>query len=141
MCGRSILSRVTAHAEEREMNDEPTPQPKAALPAIACELSALTENQRRRRETLAKALRGCVLEVTDLPSGYAFHLQRLPTTVSLVEELISLERLCCSFLTLATRIDAASDRLVLEMSGGDGVRAFIASQFGDLVAFTPKEAP
>ena len=96
---------------------------------IACVLSALTVDQRLRREALAETLRAGVREVTDLPSGYAFHVDRNPATVGQVEELIALERLCCSFLTMTTRIDAESDRLVLEMTGGEGVRAFIRKEF------------
>jgi hypothetical protein len=62
---------------------------KASLPVIACELSTLTEAQRRRRESLAEILRAATREVTDLPSGYAFHLDRRPGTARQVEELIS----------------------------------------------------
>ena len=96
---------------------------------IACELSALTEIERRRREVLADILRREVLEVADLPSGYAFYIDRRTENVQRVAELVALERRCCSFLTFATRIDDATDRLVLEMTGGDGVRAFINAQF------------
>jgi hypothetical protein len=65
----------------------------ALLPAIACELSALTEAQRRRRESLADSLRAATREVTDLPSGFAFHLDRhLDTVQEEVDELIALER-------------------------------------------------
>ena len=113
----------------------------SSRPVIACELAALTEAQRHRRETLAELLRASVLEVRDLPSGFAFYLDRRPAIERHVDELIALERLCCSFLTLATRIDVASDRLVLEMTGGPGVRAFIAAQFGVGGGLTPKETP
>lgn len=101
-----------------------------SLPVIACELSALTERQRRRRAELAEMLRVGVCEVTGLPSGYAFHFARDPVTVRKIEELIAFESLCCAFLTMATRLDAAGDRLVLEITGGPGVREFVSAQFG-----------
>jgi len=58
-----------------------------------------------------------------------------------VWELIALERLCCSLPTFVTRIETASDRLVLELTGGEGARAFIAAQAGGVAGFSPKEAP
>jgi len=109
------------------------------LPVIACELTALTEAQRRRRAELAEILRCGVHEVTELPSGYAYHLDRDPSTIERIEELISLERLCCTFLTMATRVDAASNRLVLEIGGGPGVREFVAAQFGIGGSLSPRE--
>jgi len=93
------------------------------LPVIACELTALTEAQRRRRAELAEILRGEVHEVTELPSGYAYHLDRDPSTVQKVDELISLER------------------LVLEIGGGPGVREFVAAQFGIGSSLPPREEP
>ena len=116
------------------------PPPETSLPVIACQLSSLSEDERRRRAELAEVLTTGVVEVTDLLSGYAFHLDRRPEVVAQVEELVGLERRCCSFLTFATRVDAASDRFVLEISGGAGVRDFIAAQFSIGGRLTPKEA-
>ncbi len=112
------------------MNNQSPRPPEAGRLVIACDLSALTDDQRRRRGTLAEALRGGILEVTELPFGYAFHLDPNATTAQQVEDLIALERLCCSFLSFATRIDVANERLVLEITGGNGVKAFVAAQFG-----------
>jgi hypothetical protein len=123
------------------MNNESPRQPNDSLPVIACDLSALTVEQRRERATLAEALRAGVLEATELPTGYAFHLDWNATTERQVADLIALERLCCSFLSFATRIDAENERLILEISGGEEVRDFIASQFVIEGRLTPKEAP
>jgi hypothetical protein len=123
------------------MTDTFDSSPAASLPVIACELTALTESERLRRETLAKSLLALVTEVKDLPAGYEFHLERHPATERQVDELIALERVCCPFLTLASRVDGETGRLVLEMAGGPGVRAFIAAQFGAQGALIPKESP
>jgi hypothetical protein len=123
------------------MRGESLPSAGASLPVIACELSVLSEGERRRRALLADAVRASVVLVTDLPSGFAFHLDRRPTTAQQVEELIALERLCCPFMAFATRIDPASGRLVLELTGGTGVRGFIVAQFGIERRLNPKEAP
>jgi hypothetical protein len=111
------------------------------LPVIACELTALTEEERRRRQTLAESLFASVVEVEDLAAGYAFYFDRRPATEREVGELVALERLCCPILGLSSRIDGESGRLVLEITGGQGVRAFIAAQFGVQGGLTPKEAP
>ena len=108
---------------------------------VACELSALDAAERLRREELAGALRASVAAVAELPDGYAFHFDAQPDTVRRVEELIALERRCCSFLIFETRVDAASGAFVLEMTGGPGVREFINAQFVDGASPGPKEAP
>lgn len=113
---------------------------KSVGAVVACELTALTADQRLRRAALAERLRAEVLEVTDLPSGYAFHLDQNAATAQGVEQLVALERVCCPFLTLATRIDSANDRLILEIGGGEGVREFIAAQFGIGRRLRSKEA-
>jgi len=114
-------------------------RPGSSLPVIACELSALTGEQRRRRAELAEVLRSRAVGITDLASGYAIHLDPDPATVRQIGELVALEGLCCPFLTMTTHVDAASGRLVLSISGGAGVREFIASQFRIGDRLTPEE--
>jgi len=97
---------------------------------IACVLTALSEPQRRRRAALAVALQVGTCDVVERPSGYAFHLDPGSVVAQRVEELIALEKLCCPFLTFATGVDAATGRVVLEVSGGKGVKAFLAARFG-----------
>ena len=117
---------------------------------IACDLLALTPEQRGRRTALAETLREAVVSVTELPDGYALRL-RSPRQGSLrqgsglareIEELMSLERKCCSFLRFAIQketegtvpksgtIPSGSDTIELSITGEPGVKEFIAAQFG-----------
>jgi hypothetical protein len=103
-----------------------------SLPVLACELSALSADQRRRRGELAEAIFASAVEVRDLAAGCAFQFEREQALERRLAELIALERLCCPFLTMETRVDEAADRLVVEITGGPGVREFIAAEFGGL---------
>jgi hypothetical protein len=80
------------------------------LPVIACELAALSEQERVRRASLAGAMSAAVIEVAELPSGYAFHLDRTAAVARVVVELVGLERKRCPFLRFSSRIEPARDR-------------------------------
>src|SRR2546428_4596566 len=64
---------------------------------IACDLSALSSDQRTRLREVRSQLRPMVREVRDLPDGYAFLLSAPEGSLVRVAELIELERRCCPF--------------------------------------------
>jgi len=112
-----------------------------SLPVLACELSALTEEQRGRREALAHRLKGQIVDVEELPTGYAVYVPSNDDSGQLIEELVALERKCCAFLTFDSRIDPENDALVLSITGGPGVKAFVAEQFAFRGRLKPSEGP
>ena len=100
------------------------------LPVIACELGALSPPERQRRAELADALKSAIVNVTDLPSGYEIHVGGDAVIATEVHEFVALERRCCPFLTLQIATDPASGRMIVTITGGPGVKEFIAAQFG-----------
>jgi hypothetical protein len=57
-------------------------------------------NRRPRYNDLVKRLRSATRDRRELPDGYAFKLDSKAVSVPEVAEWISMERLCCPFLTL-----------------------------------------
>jgi hypothetical protein len=98
------------------MTGEPLP--------IVCNLQALSAAERARRAELAAFLRANTLRVVEQEAGYLVQLRPQPEVLRRAEELIALERRCCGFMALELRRDDA----VLELSGREGTKEFIAAE-------------
>ena len=94
---------------------------------IACTLSA-PELQERRLNVLEK-VRRAVLEVTELEDGYAYTFPSDSLWLAEVAGLIDLERQCCPFLRFRLTIEENGGSLLLEMTGPEGTKEFLASTF------------
>jgi len=101
--------------------------PAGAATRFACNLGALTKDERAIHHDLSTALLGSVKERKDLTNGYAF---RLPGA-SLVPaaQWVGYERKCCPFF--AFRIDVTGvEEVWLSLTGPDGVKPFIIAELG-----------
>ena len=95
---------------------------------FACNLSALTTDERGEHDTLAKDLFAAVEQRKEFTTGYAFRLpaERWADAARWSE----LERKCCPFI--AFELNAAADKgpVWLTVSGRTGVKAFMKQEFG-----------
>ena len=107
-----------------------TPKPQEGI-AIACDLSALTDTQREQHLIGAVKLFAHVCEVRDLADGYTLRLPDEPGILSLIADFINHERLCCAFLRFVMEVER--DTIWMKLSGGDGVKQFIAGAIGGLL--------
>jgi hypothetical protein len=94
---------------------------------IACNLSALTAEQRQRHAVITAQLSQAVQEVQELPAGYAFRYVTDESTWMVVAEWVNLERRCCPFL-IFTLIYEAGGPVWLRLTGQAGVKQFIVDQ-------------
>ena len=94
---------------------------------VACILTA-PELQERRRTVLQK-VRRAVKEVRELEDGYAYTFPSASEWLSEVAGLIDLERQCCPFLRFRLTIEENGGPLMLEMTGPEGTKDFLASTF------------
>ena len=97
---------------------------------MACNLSALDAGQRSRRAELAALVRANTTRTVECPNGYELHLRRNDEVLHLAEELVVLEKKCCSFLALGLRRDETTGDTVLTVSGSRGAKEFIAAELG-----------
>jgi len=96
---------------------------------IACDLTAIPAGEREAHETLAKQLFiETVRERHELADGYAFQF-RTEDYPQLVQ-FIANERLCCPFFRFTLEVAPARGPIWLRIMGGDGVKAFVQSEFG-----------
>jgi hypothetical protein len=98
--------------------------------AFVCDLTALDPTQRTRHAALARALRPAVMDIEELPDGYAARFA--PSDARLLElaEFVTLEGRCCPFLTLAVERAADGGPLRLRITGRPGVKPLIRAELG-----------
>ena len=101
--------------------------PKYSNLPMACNLSALSADERARREALAAQLRAHTQAVTETESGYAARLLDNPCALRAAFELVLLERRCCPFLQIDLTMEANNGPVWLTVSGGPGVKAFLSN--------------
>ena len=94
-----------------------------------CDLTALDAIERQRRRELAEAVGRAARKRTELPNGYALALDAHKITIAAVSEWIALEKRCCPFVKLQVRTDSLLETLTLDLTGADGVKEFLRTQF------------
>ena len=94
---------------------------------IACTLTA-PELQERRFKVLQK-VRRAVLEVKELQDGCAYTFPSDSLWLGEVSGLIDLERQCCPFLRFRLTVEENGGSLMLEITGPEGTKEFLASTF------------
>jgi len=100
-----------------------------AFPVIACNLEALDTAARSRYKDLVKRLRDAILDRSELPNGYAFRLEGIAITLPEVAEWMSMERLCCQFLSLQLSALGNQADWLLNLTGPEGVKTILDGAF------------
>jgi hypothetical protein len=95
---------------------------------IACQMNALTIEERSRRKELFAALAVAVERVQELPGGIAVELLSDPNTWMTAAEFILLERRCCPFLSFSMELEREHGPLWLRITGREGVKEFLAAE-------------
>jgi hypothetical protein len=96
-------------------------------PALACDLGALSAEERTRRSTLASRVSSRFREVHEMPDGYAVSLDPDPAIVRDALDWLLLERRCCPFLRLELSFEPSDGPLWFRFRGGAGVKEFLAA--------------
>ena len=96
--------------------------------AFACDMRALTMEERARHATLAGELFAAILERKELSNGYAL---RLPPEHWLdAARWAELERKCCPFFSFELSAAAERGPLWLKITGRAGVKEFMIDELG-----------
>jgi hypothetical protein len=94
---------------------------------IACNLDALSLEERRRRAELAATLEAGEMERAELGDGYAFRVAPEPSIAHDALEWLLLESRCCPFLRLELSLEPERSALWLRLRGSAEIKAFLAS--------------
>jgi len=121
---RATSAKSTA---EKGMTSTSTPESEAPF---ACSLTAMSAAERAHHKELSQELHAAVKETRELPNGYAFRLSGERRSLAMLSEWVSLERLCCPFFTFQIEAGAETQPIWLRMTGREGVKQFMQSEFG-----------
>jgi len=103
---------------------------------FACDMTALSPDQRSRHQELEELLRSALCEVRELPDGYEFEFPFLPATYNALSQITPLEHACCPFFTISIRLEQ-TERLFWQLSGREGVKPFIRAEFSPWFGGSP----
>lgn len=95
---------------------------------LACNMNALTKEQRLRHEAVTKRLLGHSTR-KDLADGYLFTIDRARVSVAELAEWVADESRCCPAFDFHVELPAFGP-LTLRMDGGADVKKFIAAELG-----------
>ncbi|SRR6266403_2935780 len=97
-----------------------------ATPAVpACELGVFDNASQRRHAELQGRFAGAIEEIRELPDGYAFRLTADAEAFVGAAEWITLDRLCCPFMTF--HLEWKGGESWLSLTGGTGVKEMLAA--------------
>jgi len=122
--------KTTAKSQPQSEKKMPDEKQKEAEIPFACSLTALTAAERAHHSDLSKELHRAVKDIRELDNGYAFQFSGEAKTISMVAEWISLERLCCPFFTFQLEVASEGKPIWLRMTGREGVKEFMRTEFG-----------
>jgi hypothetical protein len=95
---------------------------------LACNMRALTSEQRARHVAITKRLLGHA-QRKELADGYLFTLDRAHVSVAELAEWVADESRCCPAVDFHVELPAFGP-LTLRLDGGSEVKAFIAAELG-----------
>jgi hypothetical protein len=93
-------------------------------------MNAMTDAQHARYEEIRQQWQASIQEMHDLPDGYALRFPPETALLLALAEFVALERLCCPFLRFEIVLEAEGAALWLRLGGREGVKAFLAAEFG-----------
>ena len=95
---------------------------------FACDLKALTPEQRKLHQKLSHDLGSAVTMRRELPDGYTFRIDSAKMPVVDIAQWITFEHRCCPFVVF--RLEVQRDEIVsLSLQGVAGVKKFIETEF------------
>lgn len=105
-------------------------------PDLACNLDALTPEQRAHHTTQSPLLFASVMEARALPDGYAFRLPDTPDILARIADFMAHERLCCPFFQFGLTVEQYGSAIWVTLSGPQGVKELIEAEMG---GYLPKD--
>jgi hypothetical protein len=99
------------------------------IAGLACDLDALDAAERDQQAATFERLRQSILEVAELPDGWAVRLPTTNDTLHRVADFIANERLCCPFFNFNLDVAPDAGPIWLRITGRPGVKAFLSEAF------------
>ena len=92
---------------------------------IACNLDALSSEERKQRSYLSSRIREHVIDISESKHGYRLCLKSDENLYRDALELILLERRCCPFLLMTLDFSSGEGPVYLDIGGSVESKAFL----------------
>lgn len=110
----------------------------ATDPPIACNLKALTSQQRLQLGQIGEHVISAITASRDLNDGYAFRIDPAKASLMDVTRWLDLWRRCCPFYEFRIDFHAADATIWLSVEGRPGVKEYIPVDSPRLAVKLPK---
>jgi hypothetical protein len=94
-----------------------------------CNSKALSPAERAHHKQLTHKLMGIEKEVVETENGYEFQYSPADVSISELADWVAAEGKCCSFFDFHIDMEREGKLLCLRLTGPEGVKAFIRSEF------------
>lgn len=108
------------------------------VPPIACNLKALTSEQRKQLAQVGEHVISAITDSRALNDGYAFQVDPAKASLTDVAHWLDLWRRCCPFYEFQINFHAADASVWLSVRGRPGVKEYIPVDSPRLAAKLPK---
>ena len=108
------------------------------VPPIACNLKALTSEQRKQLEQLGEHVISAITASRELKDGYAFSVDPQKASLMDVAQWLEVWRRCCPFYEFQIDFYAADASIWLSVKGRPGVKEYIPLDSPRLATKLPK---
>lgn len=95
---------------------------------IACNLNALSAEERQRRLILVREFARTVTARKELPNGFEMTMDPAKLHLPALAEWIALEQRCCPFLRFTVDIEPAGGAARIALTGSEGVKEFLRAE-------------
>ena len=112
--------------------------PAATDPPIACNMKALTLEQRKFLSQRGEHVISAIISTRELNDGYAFRVDPAKATLIDVAQWLELWGRCCPFYEFRIDYHAANSNIWLSVTGRPGVKEYLPVDSPQLAAKLPR---
>lgn len=127
-----LVEAVWALVALRRWRSRVTNQLQATNRPIACDMTALSPDERRRYDTLRQLVLNSVRDVRSTATGFRLRVSEAAPAQN-IAEWMTLEHRCCPFLTLELALTDDGTTWI-EMGGSASIKNFLRDEFKLLAA-------
>ena len=126
-----VVEAIWTGVAIRRWQQRPALPPSPESRPIACDMSALSRDERQRYDLLRSRVVAAVHSAATTDNSFQFRL-RSAVTAQDVAEWMALEHRCCPFLNIALTIRPDDTRWV-ELGGSAAIKGFLREEFSSVV--------
>jgi hypothetical protein len=94
-----------------------------------CNLKALTPEERARHKQLGEKLMAARKEIVETDKGYEFQFNSADVPLAELAEWVKAESKCCPFFDFHIDLEREGKLACLRLTGEEGIKAFLRSEF------------